>query len=140
MQLLKKQQPKRKKATLPATVSPNKSNSPSQPSFDYHVPKKNQHFPIAEALQAFKDYSNKKQKLLSYWEQQNWVPKYSGGRQQWDRKYLKMLIGTTLREWQFDDKGNFTFKKRQGPPSIVPTDQVKTFFDEEIPLGENVNI
>jgi len=52
---------------------------------------------------------------------------------------LKMKDGTPLREWQFDDQGNFTFKKRQGRPSIVPTDQVKTFFEEAIPLGENVN-
>ena len=135
----RKQQPKRKKATTPATVSPNKSSSPSQPSSDYPVPKNNQHFLIVEAVQAFKDYPNKKQKLLSYWEQQKFVPKYSTGRRHWNKMCLKMKDGTPLREWQFDDQGNFTFKKRQGRPSIVPTDQVKTFFEEAIPLGENVN-
>jgi len=135
----RKQQPKRKKATSPATVSPNKSSSPSQPSSDYPVPQNNQHFLIAEAVQAFQDYPNKKQKLLSYWEQQKFVPKYSTGRRHWNKMCLKMKDGTPLREWQFDDQGNFTFKKRQGRPSIVPTDQVKTFFEEAIPLGENVN-
>ena len=50
-----------------------------------------------------------------------------------------MKDGTTLREWQFDNKGNFILKKRQGQPSSVPTDQVKTFLDEAITLGENVN-
>ena len=46
--------------------------------------------------------------------------------------YQTMLSRTTLREWQFDEKRNFTFKKRQGPPFIVPTDQVRKKIEKKI--------
>ena len=130
-------QQKRKNAPT-AMVSPHKSN-PLPP--DCPVPHNDKFFLIEEAVLAYQQYPhrNKRTKLLTYWQEQHWVPAYGNGRRTWNKMIQRIKDGKSLREWQLDKKGNFLLEKRGGSPSIVSYKQAESFFNEKISMGQNVN-